>query len=243
MKLRHFLSILATMSLLAVTPGQSLGQNPPMSPDAALNSLKQGNDRYLEAKQTHPNAGKDRRTETATKGQFPFASILSCSDSRVPVEMIFDQGIGDLFVVRVAGNQANVIETASLEFGTANLGTPLLVVMGHTHCGAVVAAIQNVESQGSAPALLKNIVPAVSQAKKNQPGASGDVLVKAATEANVWKAIADLFQTSPTISERVRSGKLKIQGAVYNIETGKVSWMGPHPKQDELLASTLTEKK
>jgi carbonic anhydrase len=168
---------------------------------------------------------------------------LSCSDSRVPVEIVFDQGIGDLFVVRVAGNQANVIETASLEFGTANLGTPLLVVMGHTHCGAVVAAIQNVESKGSAPALLKNIVPAVSQAKKNQPDASGEVLVKVATEANVWKAIADLFQTSPTISDRVRTGKLKIQGAVYNIETGKVSWLGQHPKQDELLAAALPQKK
>jgi carbonic anhydrase len=237
MKKHPFLSLLVALIFLGLPFAQSFGQGPAISADAALKALKEGNQRYVEAKQTHPNAGKDRRTATTVNGQAPFASILSCSDSRVPVEIIFDQGIGDLFVVRVAGNQANVIETASLEFGTAHLGTPLILVMGHTHCGAVVAAIQTVENKADAPALLKSIVPAVAQAKQNEPGSSGEALVKAATEANVWQAIADLFKSSPTISEKVKAGKLKIQGAVYNIETGKVNWIGPHPKQDELLSS------
>ncbi|MFH0959791.1 MAG: carbonic anhydrase [Pseudomonadota bacterium] len=237
MKKHPVLSVMVAVIFLVMPFAASFGQGTDVSADAALKALKDGNERYIVAKQIHPNAGQDRRTATTVNGQKPIASILSCSDSRVPVEMLFDQGIGDLFVVRVAGNQANLIETASLEFGTAVLGTPFLLVMGHTHCGAVVAAIQTAETKGDAPALLKSIVPAVTEAKKNTPSATGEALVKAATQANVWQAIADLFQSSPTISERVRTGKLKIQGAVYDIETGKVNWMGPHPNQDKLTSS------
>jgi carbonic anhydrase len=237
MKKHPVLSVVVALIFLGLPFAASFGKGTDVSADAALKALKEGNERYTQAKPIHPNVGKDRRTATTVDGQAPFASILSCSDSRVPLEIIFDQGIGDLFVVRVAGNQANSIETASLEFGTAVLGTPLILVLGHTHCGAVVGAIQTAEGKGEAPALLKSIIPAVAQAKKNEPSASGEALVKAATEANVWQAIADLLQSSPTISGRVKAGKLQIQGAMYDIETGKVTWMGPHPKQDEVTSS------
>ena len=108
MKKHPVLSVVVALIFLGLPFAASFGKGTDVSADAALKALKEGNERYTQAKQTHPNAGKDRRTATTVNGQSPFASILSCSDSRVPLEIIFDQGIGDLFVVRVAGNQANV---------------------------------------------------------------------------------------------------------------------------------------
>jgi carbonic anhydrase len=136
-----------------------------------------------------------------------------------------------------------VDETASLEYGTDHLGTPLLLVLGHTHCGAVTAVAQGDDVHGNIPALVKSIIPAVAQAKKNKPGATGEDLVNAAIDANVWQAIEDLFRSSPTISSKVRNGKLKVVGALYDIDTGKVTWMGSHPKQDQLLSASKTDHK
>jgi carbonic anhydrase len=231
--------VAAIFVYLPLVPASELGSG--MSADVSINLLKAGNDRFVQGKPSHPNGGADRRKSTTVNGQTPFASLLSCSDSRVPVEVVFDQGIGDLFVVRVAGNVANVDETASLEFGTDHLGTPLLLVLGHTHCGAVAAVAQGAELHGNIKSIVKSIVPAVVQAKKDNPGATGDALINASIDANVWQAIEDLFKSSPIICNRVRSGKLKVVGALYDIDTGKVTWMGSHPRQDQFLSASKTD--
>jgi carbonic anhydrase len=216
---------------------------PGISADAAITMLKNGNARFVIGKQDHPNQGFGRRDSTAQKGQTPFATVLSCSDSRVPVEVLFDQGIGDIFVIRVAGNVANIDETASIEYAADHLGTPLVVVLGHTQCGAVTAVAKKEEVHGHIPALVKNIVTAVDRAKKDNPKAQGEELVKASITANVWQGIEDLMKTSPILAGRVKDGKLQIVGALYTLDTGKVNWLGPHPKQDQLLSAAKTEKK
>jgi carbonic anhydrase len=240
MRKTAFLGVLVAVIFVYLPLAMASEVGSGISADVGINMLKAGNDRFVQGKPSHPNEGADRRKLTTVKGQTPFASLLSCSDSRVPVEAIFDQGIGDLFVVRVAGNVANVDETASLEYGADHLGTPLLLVLGHTHCGAVTAVVQGAEVHGNISTLVKSIVPAVAQAKKNNPGVSGDTLINAAIDANVWQAIEDLFKSSPIISNRVRTGKLKVIGALYDIDSGKVTWMGPHPKQDQFLSASKT---
>ncbi|HMK33809.1 MAG TPA: carbonic anhydrase [Desulfomonilaceae bacterium] len=237
------IGILVVCSFVSASTVQASGEAPGVSADVALNQLKDGNARFIVGKPDHPRQNFDRRNETTQKGQKPFASVLACSDSRVPVEVIFDQGIGDIFVVRVAGNVANVDETGSIEYGTDHLGTPLLVVLGHTRCGAVTAVVQNDEVHGNIPALVKGIVPAVEQAKKSKPGLKGEELIDAAINANVWQAIEDIFKSSPTVAGRVKDGKLMVLGALYHIDTGKVSWMGSHPKQDQLLSAAKSQPK
>lgn len=212
-----------------------------VSAEAAINSLKAGNDRYVAGKPQHPNQSQERRQLTVHKGQHPFASVLSCSDSRVPVEVVFDVGLGDVFVIRVAGAVANVDEIASIEYAADHLGTPLVVVLGHTHCGAVTAAAENAQVHGNIATLVKSIVPAVAAAREADPKATGDDLVEAAIKANVWQAIADMFKSSPIVAGKVKDGKLQVVGALYDIDTGKVAWMGPHPKQDGLLSGIKKE--
>jgi carbonic anhydrase len=210
---------------------------PALKPEEAIARLRDGNTRYVLGKSTHPRADAARREETVQHGQHPFASVLSCSDSRAPVEQLFDQGIGDLFVVRVAGNVCNADETGSLEYGTDHLGTPLLVVLGHTGCGAVTAVATGAEVHGSVPLLLAGIRPAVSKAQRDNPDLHGKDLVPAAIEANVWQAIEDLLAKSPVVRGRVKGGKLKIVGAVYHLDSGRVKWLGEHPDQRRLLDS------
>lgn len=237
------LGIVAIVMFLGLHSVQAAGDGPGISPDVAVNKLKDGNARYIAGKPDHPNQGFAQRESTTKQGQKPFVSMLSCSDSRVPVEILFDQGVGDIFVIRVAGNVANVDEVATIEYGVDHLGTPLLVVLGHSHCGAVTAVVKNAEVHGNIPALVKSIVPAVEQAKKSKPSAKGEDLVNAAINANIWQAIEDTFKSSPTVVGRVKNGKLKVVGALYHIDTGKVNWLGPHPKQDQLLSAAKPEKK
>ncbi|MFP5212513.1 MAG: carbonic anhydrase, partial [Acidobacteriota bacterium] len=169
----------------------------------------------------------------ASEGQHPFVTILSCSDSRVPLEIIFDRGIGDLFIIRVAGNVTDVDEAGSIEYGVDHLGTPLLVVLGHTKCGAVTAVAQGAEVHGNIAPLVENIKPAVAKAKAK--GATGDALVAEAIQNNVYQSIEDLLKSSEAVRMRVRDGKLQIVGAMYDISTGAVTWMGEHPEQKQLL--------
>jgi len=203
----------------------------------ALQNLQQGNTRFGAGQSIHPDQTADRRAEVA-KGQAPFATILTCSDSRVPVETIFDQGLGDLFVVRVAGNVAKTDEIGSIEYGTEHLGTQLLVVMGHSSCGAVKAVVEGAEIHGSIPQLVDTIVPAVEKARLANPGLTGAPLIEKAVEANVWQSIDNIFENSAAIRELVKTGKLKVIGAVYDLATGMVQWRGEHPEQARLLAYT-----
>lgn len=130
----------------------------PLNSDTALAALKDGNARFVAGKPTRPNQDAARRTDVA-KGQNPFAALISCADSRVAPELVFDQGLGDLFIVRVAGNVANTDEIGSSEYGVEHLGAPLLVVLGHTKCGAVAAVMQGAEVHGNIPGAVKNIAP------------------------------------------------------------------------------------
>jgi len=231
-----FVQNLTVALLLFVATSGSLSAAP--LPEEALARLKEGNARYVSGNATHPDQSIAYRKDLAN-GQTPFAAILSCSDSRVPPEIIFDQGLGDLFSIRVAGNVADTDEIGTIEYGVGHLNTPLLVVLGHTKCGAVTAVVTGAEVHGSVQKLVEHIVPAVTKAKS--VGATGDQLVEAAIVNNVWNSIADLLKRSPEAKDLVAKGKLQVVGAVYNLETGEVKWIGEHPEQKELLKTTTAE--
>lgn len=186
-----------------------------LSPNEALNELLKGNKRFASQKTQGRNRNAFRLREVA-KGQNPFAAILGCADSRVPSEIIFDQGLGDLFVVRVAGNIATPEEVGSLEFGTLVLGAKVLMVLGHERCGAVKAAIENKPVPGKISAILDQIQPAVISTSKNSPDRLAEVTV-----ANVKLQMATL-KASPVIANLINTKKLKIVGAVYDLDTGLI---------------------
>jgi carbonic anhydrase len=233
MKKIHISCPALVFSLLFVFSSGATAELP--TPEGALVWLKDGNHRFVTGKPIHPHAAAERRMETAN-GQHPYATILTCSDSRVPAEIVFDEGIGDLFVVRVAGNVCNVDETGTIEYGTDHLGTPILVVLGHTMCGAVTAVVTKAELHGSIPQLVSRIKPAAQKAQAEHPALHGKDLVPAAIEANVWQAIEDLLKRSEMTRKRVKEGKLTIVGALYDIESGKVKWLGAHPDQQKFLS-------
>jgi carbonic anhydrase len=205
------------------------------TPEQVLAALKDGNARFVEVRAKAPHRDAERRTETAKNGQRPNATVIACSDSREPVEILFDQGIGDLFVIRVAGNVANTDEIGSAEYGCEHLGTPLLLVLGHTECGAVTAVVTHADVHGSIPALIAPIKPAVDKAQKEHPELKGKELVPAAIDANVFQSIQDLLKCSAMLRQLVKDGKLRMEGAVYDIATGQIKWLGAHPQQKALL--------
>ena len=198
------------------------GEAPITNADDALNRLMAGNQRYIGNKSTSINESEARRVEVS-KGQHPFATIFSCVDSRVPPELVFDRGLGDLFVIRTAGHVIDSAVLGSLEYGVAELNIPLLVVMGHEKCGAVKATIEMTEKKEAAPSdinwLVEGIRPAVE--KSEHDGASGDALLGGAIKTNVALTVERLKNT-PILSEAVRNGKLKIVGALYHLESGAV---------------------
>ena len=193
-----------------LTPTQSL------SPDAALQKLMEGNQRFIAHQPQYPDQSALRLQEVA-QAQHPFATILSCADSRVPAEIVFDQGIGDIFDVRIAGNIATPEAIGSIEYAVVLLNSPLLMVMGHERCGAVTAAVQNQSLLGDIGTFVKAIKPAVEKVK-SQPGDA----VENAVVANVQHQIERL-KRSQLLTEQVQSGKLKIIGGRYDLDTGKVS--------------------
>ena len=186
--------------------------------DEALAILKAGNARFVAGTSAHPHSDAARRHEQATGGQTPFVSILSCADSRVPAEVLFDAGVGDLFVVRVAGNISCTSEIGSLEYSAGHLHTPLIVVMGHTKCGAVTAAVKHADVHGSIPMLLDHIQPAVKAARAaTSPDMPEAQFIEVAIHANVNEAIEETLERSEALRVLVGAGKVKIVGAVYNI--------------------------
>lgn len=189
----------------------------PVNPDAALKSLLEGNKRFVDGKRQNPHQSRLRLLETAV-AQHPFASILGCADSRVPAEIVFDQGLGDLFVVRLAGNVASQTAIGSLEFATAVLGTQLIVVLGHSKCGAVQAAIKDEPLPGRMSVFVEEIKPAVEEVRAKP----GDLQMNA-VEANVRYQVERLHQGSTILSKLIRQDKLKIVGGRYDLATGKVT--------------------
>jgi carbonic anhydrase len=203
-----------------VKPDEVVAQND-MTPDQALAKLMEGNQRFVKQKRQNPNQTNIRLEEVAA-GQAPFAAVLSCADSRVPVEIVFDRGVGDIFVVRNAGNMADGESIGSLEFGTLVLGAKVLVVIGHQSCGAVVATMQGAEVPGKIGLILDNIKPAIA----NYLGKADDkAVVKKATEANVLYQIEQL-KKSPVIADLIANNKLKIVGGYSNLKTGEISLTG-----------------
>lgn len=183
--------------------------------------LVEGNKRFMKGALTHPHQSVDRRAEIAA-AQHPVAIVVSCSDSRVPPEILFDQGMGDLFVVRVAGNVLNDENIGSVEYAAEHLGTPLVVVLGHKRCGAVTAAVKGGEVPGHIAEIIKAIEPSVKAAKKK--GGKGD-LVEEASHLNVKRAVELLRSSQPLLAEMVKSGKLTIVGAYYDLDSGAVDFM------------------
>jgi carbonic anhydrase len=158
------------IACLALPPVLAAESTP--SPEQVLKQLKEGNERYLTNVSKHARIDVERRVETAKKGQKPLSTVLGCSDSRVPVEIVFDQGFAEVFVVRVAGNICDTAELASVEYGTRYLGTPLLVVLGHSKCGAVDGAVSGARLEGSLPKLVAHITPA-ERARPQGPAQGG----------------------------------------------------------------------
>jgi carbonic anhydrase len=208
---------------------------PQITPEQALELLMEGNARFAEGCSIRPHTDAVRRREVAEQGQQPIATITTCSDSRVPPELIFDQGIGDLFVVRVAGNVCGPSEIASMEFAVTKLHTPILVVLGHTDCGAVTAATTCVEVGGHIAPLLERISPVVEKARSRYPDLRGPELVPRVIELNVWQSIEELFRASPEIVKLVVAGELHVFGAVYHLDDARVEWLDPPPEQNELI--------
>ncbi len=198
----------------------------------ALKRLKEGNQRFVEERVIRPNQTYERMMRVS-EGQHPFASILSCSDSRVLPEMLFDQGLGDLFVVRIVGNVADTDEIGSLEYGTGHLGSQLIVVLGHSKCGAVTAVANGSSMGGHIPALVDNIIPAVKKARGE--GIKEEGLIDRAIELNAFQGIEDILIRSKEIRHLVFHKKVTLVAAVYDVSTGRVKWMGEHPEQSRLL--------
>lgn len=202
-------------------------------PQEALKRLEEGNKRFVEGKSQHPRADQARIKETA-QAQEPFATILSCSDSRVPVEVLFDQGIGDLFVIRVAGNVCDFTQLGTTKYGVEPLGSRLCVVMGHTKCGAVAAACTLPDGEGHVLGLVRAIRPAVERAE-TKTGMSGEEIIEESAKENVFVQIESLFNGSASLREAARKGDFMVVGAIYDIKTGKVAFLGEHPKNAELV--------
>lgn len=201
-------------------PSNSKGGNKQVvikNPNDALTELKNGNQRFLKGKLI--NTDYKQEIELTKDDQHPHSLILSCLDSRIPPEIIFDQGIGNVFVARVAGNIEDPNIVGSMEFATKVKGTKLIVVMGHNKCGAVKGAIDNADL-GNLTQLVEQIKPAVTGDKSNM-----DMMITESSKKNVELTIADILKQSPTISELVKQGEVKVVGAFYDITTGKVDFI------------------
>ena len=189
-----------------------------ISPNKAVEMLKEGNQRFL---------GKnvqDRdlhiQVQNTSDGQFPYAVVLSCIDSRVPVELVFDQGVGDIFSARVAGNIINEDILGSIEYACGVAGSKAILVLGHTKCGAVTSACKGVEL-GNITALLSKVKPAIANVQERD----GEVEVEEVTKANVHQSIKEIREKSSILADLETEGKIKIVGAVYHVEDGRVTYL------------------
>ncbi|MBD3157996.1 MAG: carbonic anhydrase [Candidatus Lokiarchaeota archaeon] len=187
--------------------------------DEALERLRNGNKRFIEG-DLECNIGEERRLELKG-GQSPFATILGCSDSRVPIELIFDQGLGELFIIRTAGNIIDDIALGSLEYGGAHCNTPVLMVLGHQDCGAVGAAAKGDPLQGSMQKIADNIQPVLDSVDHDLPF---DELVDQAVRKNIERVIEDIKNQSPLLQGLAETGKMKFVGAYYSFDTGEVEF-------------------
>jgi len=189
-----------------------------ISPDRAIEMLKEGNQRFLNKNETERDLHV--QVNQTSGGQFPYAAVLSCIDSRVPVELTFDQGIGDIFSARVAGNIINEDILGSIEYACGVAGSKAILVLGHTKCGAVTAACQGVEL-GNITALLSKVKPAIKEVQER----TGQLEVEEVTKSNVNQSIQEIRGKSALLADLEKEGKIKIVGAVYHVEDGRVTFL------------------
>ncbi|MFA6074679.1 MAG: carbonic anhydrase [Negativicutes bacterium] len=218
-KLTKSLFVLLILVLLVGTVScvLAVGENTnPVTAAIAIQKLNDGNQRFVDAKFLHPNQTTARRIELVA-GQQPFAVILTCSDSRLPPEIIFDQGLGDLFVVRIAGNVVDDAVLGSVEYAVEHLGVTLVMVLGHERCGAVGAAVSGAEIPVHINSLTNAIKPALKIAKTQ----NGDLLDNT-IRANVALVVQQFNNSKPILAEFVHDGKLKVVGAYYDMDDGTV---------------------
>jgi len=213
---------------LASAAGAKEMKSPPkpqnvLSPDASLQRLLKGNARYVEGVALRHDFKHER--EALAGGQNPFAAVLSCADSRIAPEYAFDSGRGDLFVCRVAGNFANDDSVASLEYAVAELGTPLILVLGHDSCGAVSATMKSIKDGTTLPGHLPSLVAGLTPAVKAVSQQGGDMLANAIRQ-NVIDNVAKLRSAGPILSAAVEQGKLKVVGGIYRLRDGRVEMVG-----------------
>lgn len=233
---------LSTLSLAAVLAAGlhaagAKSASPGVAPDEAWTMLAKGNERFARGLALHPHQDAERRRRLS-RGQQPWAVVVTCSDSRLAPEVIFDAGLGDLFVVRNAGNSVQtVFSTGSAEYALEHLNSNLVVVLGHSHCGAVTAAVNGVakDDHSSVDELAAALKAPVDEARDKVGGLKGAELVNEAIERNVLFQMKELLKTSPITAALVSEGKVKLVGGVYNLETGRVRWLGEHPSLSTVL--------
>ena len=203
----------------AVGFGQAAPQNA-IAPADALKRLMDGNARYASNQPTSKDFSAGRAARATA--QYPVAAVLGCADSRVAPELVFDQAPGDIFAVRVAGNYQTVDMLASLEYGVAVLNAPLVIVLGHTNCGAVSAVVKDIQDSKSLPGHIYLLVDAIKPGVEKAIAAGGDHMLDNAIEANVRYNVERLRRAQPVLAERYKAKKLDIVGAVYELATGRV---------------------
>nr|WP_321404790.1 carbonic anhydrase [uncultured Desulfobacter sp.] len=226
--LRLILCLLLTC-MLAFAGCSGEEKKPKPSPDEALQTLKDGNKRFLDGKTEHPHLDKERMVQSSLEdqGDHAYATVLASSDSRVPVEAIFDAGIMDLYVVRVPGNVCGPNEVSAIEYGIQTVRTPVVLVLGNTQCASVTAITRAMNGQAveSKLPMLENIEPAVKKAMEKYPQAKGDEIIPLAIEENIYTSIRDLFTQSPATCDLVKEGKVKVVGGIYDVSDGRVYWL------------------
>lgn len=220
-KIINFLSIALVLSFLGIFIAAS-EESSEVTAEQALQKLMDGNARFVSGDVEHPNQSAERRDEVIA-GQHPFAIVVGCSDSRIPPEIIFDQGIGDIFVIRTAGEVMDNATIASIEYAAEHLSVPLVVVLGHDSCGAVKATVEGGEAPGHLGCLVEAIQPAVDEAAEGSINeTSEDDLLDACIDANVVNIVDQLETSEPLLSELVEEGELTIVGARYHLDSGEV---------------------
>ena len=227
MKIMKIQNLALALAVALTIPMLARGDAPStVNADEALQILQAGNERFVGGKlnSVTPDEVSQRRAELA-KGQKPFAVVVCCSDSRVGPEIVFDQELGNIFVVRSAGQVLDAAGIGSIEYAVAHLGSGLVIVLGHEHCGAVAAAVADAKEPGHIADIIKAIHPAVEKTR----GMKGDA-VDNAVRANVQDIAAHLKKTGPILSERVKAGRLKIIGGVLSLNSGKVDILAEETK-------------
>jgi carbonic anhydrase len=193
-----------------------------LTPDEALDILKNGNERFVNNLKVQRNLLK--QVNETSDGQHPFAVIISCMDSRTSAELIFDQGLGDIFSIRVAGNVINEDILGSAEFGCKLAGAKIILVLGHTGCGGITAAVEGLEL-GHLHFITTKIKRCIPQIKKLNPHANADEMMAEVTKENVFQGINDLKHSSSILKEMAHKGEIRIEGGIYNVSTGVVEFL------------------